>query len=162
MTSNSHFERSLVKRLSLSPCPPLENTLGTLQHLGQPLRSLPYKDASNNWQLHYEPGVPTRLPSPALDAAIAVKRIPRPPNAWILYRSDKIAKMRASMPEGAPKPTQADLSKQFAAQWRDESEGVKSNYERLADLARGKHIAKYPGEPLYIIWRIAGLNAMPS
>jgi hypothetical protein len=75
-----------------------------------------------------------------------VKRVPRPPNAWILYRSDCIQKMRAEMPEGARKPTQADLSKQFGEQWRNESEEVKTIYERLAEAAREEHAQKHPGE----------------
>lgn len=76
---------------------------------------------------------------------IAEKRVPRPPNAWILYRSDCIAKLRASLAEGAPKPTQADLSKQFGEKWRNENPETKAHYERLAEIARDEHAVKYPG-----------------
>lgn len=75
-----------------------------------------------------------------------VKRPPRPPNAWILYRSSCIQKQRASRPPGAPKPTQAELSKLFGEQWRNETEEVKAEYERLAEAAREEHAQKYPGE----------------
>lgn len=85
-------------------------------------------------------------PSPQDTPAGEAKRVPRPPNAWILYRSDCIQKMRAEMPEGARKPTQADLSKQFGEQWRNESEEVKTSYERLAEAAREEHAQKHPGE----------------
>ena len=85
-------------------------------------------------------------PSPQDTPAGEAKRVPRPPNAWILYRSDCIQKMRAEMPEGARKPTQADLSKQFGEQWRNESEEVKTSYERLAEAAREEHAHKHPGE----------------
>lgn len=73
------------------------------------------------------------------------KRPPRPPNAWILYRSDCIQKHRENRPPGAPKPTQAELSKLFGEQWRNEPDEVKGGYERLAEAARDEHAQKYPG-----------------
>jgi hypothetical protein len=73
------------------------------------------------------------------------KKIPRPSNAWILYRSDRIAAMRAGMREGDPKPTQADLSKQFGNDWKHESQATKSYYERLSEQAREEHALKHPG-----------------
>lgn len=76
------------------------------------------------------------------------KRPPRPPNAWILYRSDCIQKHRENRPPGAPKPTQAELSKLFGEQWRNESDEVKGGYERLAEAAREEHAQKYPGQYL--------------
>lgn len=81
-------------------------------------------------------------------AAIPEKRVPRPPNAWILYRSDCIQKLRANTVEGAPRPTQADLSKQFGEKWRNEDPEVKARYERLAEIARDDHAIKYPGVAL--------------
>ena len=83
-----------------------------------------------------------------------VKRVPRPPSAWILYRSDCIQKMRAEMPEGARKPTQADLSKQFGEQWRNESKEVKTSYERLAEAAKEEHAQKHPGESCSLVPKV--------
>lgn len=89
------------------------------------------------------------IPVVPITAEVPEKRIPRPPNAWILYRSDCISKMRANMPEGAPKPTQANLSKQFGEKWRNESPDVKAHWDRLAEIARDEHAAKYPGKSTY-------------
>ncbi|KAK9895860.1 hypothetical protein P389DRAFT_71007 [Cystobasidium minutum MCA 4210] len=83
---------------------------------------------------------PTGTVVPDLDA----KKPPRPPNAWILYRSDCIRKQRENRSPDAPKPTQAELSKLFGEQWRNESEDVKAEYERQAEAARDEHSAKYP------------------
>lgn len=102
-------------------------------------------------------GAPVSVPDPAPSPAPrshhskqkvdenGVKRPPRPPNAWILYRSECIQKQRAERPPGARKPTQAELSKLFGEQWRNESEETKGGYERLAEAAREEHAQKYPG-----------------
>lgn len=74
------------------------------------------------------------------------KKIPRPPNSWILYRSDKIREYNASLPEGASKATQAYLSKHFAEMWKKESDDVRADYERQAEAVRDEHELKYPGE----------------
>jgi len=72
------------------------------------------------------------------------RKITRPPNAWILYRSKKIKEYNADLPEGAPKATQAFLSKHFAEMWKAESEEVRSVYERQAEAAREEHAMMHP------------------
>lgn len=68
---------------------------------------------------------------------------PRPPNAWILYRSDKLQELPPP-PLGHPKPTQAEVSKIISAQWRNEMEEVRALYEQRAEMAKAEHARLYP------------------
>ncbi|OAX39957.1 hypothetical protein K503DRAFT_799226 [Rhizopogon vinicolor AM-OR11-026] len=68
---------------------------------------------------------------------------PRPPNAWILYRSDKLKSLPPEQP-GAQRRAQADVSKLISEMWRSESEAVKLEYERLADAKKAEHQRLYP------------------
>ncbi|KAG1727601.1 hypothetical protein EDB19DRAFT_1833027 [Suillus lakei] len=68
---------------------------------------------------------------------------PRPPNAWILYRSDKIKVLPPAAP-GQRTRAQADVSKLISDMWRNESEAVKLEYERLADARKAEHQRLYP------------------
>lgn len=119
----------------------------------QTTQSSAYLAANIQWAAT-ESGIPSSILGPAshshpdlglVNLNSEPKRPPRPPNAWILYRSDCIQHERATRPAGAPKPTQADLSKQFGGQWRKEPEAVKAEYERMAEAAREEHAQKYPG-----------------
>ncbi|KNZ59581.1 hypothetical protein VP01_16g7 [Puccinia sorghi] len=68
------------------------------------------------------------------------EKLPRPPNSWILYRSDKIVEMK-SQHNGL---AQCLLSKEIAAKWHSESPEVKNNYEKKAELIKAEHAIKYP------------------
>lgn len=68
---------------------------------------------------------------------------PRPPNAWILYRSDKIKVLPPAEP-GQRSRAQADVSKLISDMWRNESDAVKLEYERLADAKKAEHQRLYP------------------
>lgn len=68
---------------------------------------------------------------------------PRPPNAWILYRSDKLKSLPPEQP-GEQRRAQADASKLISEMWRNESEAVKLEYERLADAKKAEHQRLYP------------------
>ncbi|KAG2072273.1 hypothetical protein BDR04DRAFT_417616 [Suillus decipiens] len=68
---------------------------------------------------------------------------PRPPNAWILYRSDKIKVLPPAAP-GQRSRAQADVSKLISDMWRNESDAVKLEYERLADAKKAEHQRLYP------------------
>ncbi|EED79195.1 predicted protein [Postia placenta Mad-698-R] len=71
---------------------------------------------------------------------------PRPPNAWILYRSDKLKQMMQSqLQHGHPKKPQSSVSKEVAAMWKAEDPGVRGEYERLADVKKAEHAEQYPG-----------------
>ena len=69
---------------------------------------------------------------------------PRPANAWILYRSDKMKDIAPSVP-GKAKPPQADISKLIAAMWKSEQPEVRQRYEALSDMKKAEHLALYPG-----------------
>jgi HMG (high mobility group) box protein len=77
------------------------------------------------------------------DNAGAGAKPPRPPNSWILYRSDKIQELPPT-PLGQPKPTQAQVSKIISAQWRTESDEVRAMYEQRAETAKAEHARLYP------------------
>jgi hypothetical protein len=68
---------------------------------------------------------------------------PRPPNAWILYRSDKIKVLPPAEP-GQRSRAQADVSRLISDMWRNESDAVKMEYERLADAKKAEHQLQYP------------------
>ncbi|KAI0067174.1 hypothetical protein BV25DRAFT_1065993 [Artomyces pyxidatus] len=68
---------------------------------------------------------------------------PRPPNAWILYRSDKLRELPPPRP-GEPRRAQSDVSKAISILWRNESEAVRAEYERRAELAKAQHAVMYP------------------
>lgn len=77
--------------------------------------------------------------------AKAIKGPPRPPNAWILYRSDKLKELEQKAPAGKPRRPQAAISKEISVLWKAESKEVKARYEYLSDLKKAEHQAKYPG-----------------
>ena len=68
---------------------------------------------------------------------------PRPPNAWILYRSDKLQQLPPPA-LGQPKPTQAEVSKIISAQWKTESDEVRAMYDERAQFAKLEHARLYP------------------
>ncbi|KIJ19098.1 hypothetical protein PAXINDRAFT_70028, partial [Paxillus involutus ATCC 200175] len=65
---------------------------------------------------------------------------PRPPNAWILYRSDKLK----DLPPSKERRAQADVSKLISNLWKNETEQVKLEYERMADARKAEHQRLYP------------------
>lgn len=71
-------------------------------------------------------------------------RLPRPPNSWILYRSEKITQMKSLESENGL--AQSVLSKKIASQWRDEPMEVKRSYAQRAEIIKAEHAIKYPGE----------------
>lgn len=79
----------------------------------------------------------TKKARPAYEVA---GRLPRPPNSWILYRSEKISEMK-SLDLGL---AQSILSKEIAARWREEPSEVKKMYERRAEIIKAEHAAKHP------------------
>ncbi|KAI0371096.1 HMG-box, partial [Pilatotrama ljubarskyi] len=68
---------------------------------------------------------------------------PRPPNAWILYRTDRLKRLREDN-DGPPRK-QADISKLLGVLWAQEPDEVKRQYEKAAEIAKAKHAEKYPG-----------------
>lgn len=82
------------------------------------------------------------LPSPEIPAKPEGK-ILRPPNAWILYRSDKLLEVKEA--KATIKTPQAELSKMIAERWRAEAPEVKRKYELQAQYRKQEHDAQHPG-----------------
>jgi hypothetical protein len=68
-----------------------------------------------------------------------IVKIPRPPNAFIIYRREMKAKIDFC------KKTEAEISKEVGKMWRKEPEEIKDMYYKLADHAKEKHQEKYAG-----------------
>ncbi|QRV96613.1 HMG (high mobility group) box protein [Ceratobasidium sp. AG-Ba] len=81
------------------------------------------------------PTRPDRNPRPA--------QPPRPPNAWILYRSDKLRELASNQPPGPRKP-QAEISKIISQMWSSEGPETKGRYEARAEEKKAEHAALYP------------------
>ncbi|KAG5733074.1 Mating-type M-specific polypeptide Mc [Termitomyces sp. T112] len=71
------------------------------------------------------------------------QRIPRPPNAFILYRSHKTGQLPPPPPGTYRK--QGDISRMVSQLWHQESQEVKAEYQQLALIKKLEHEAKYPG-----------------
>ncbi|CCO33812.1 Mating-type M-specific polypeptide Mc Short=mat-Mc [Rhizoctonia solani AG-1 IB] len=68
---------------------------------------------------------------------------PRPPNAWILYRSDKLKELATQQTSGPRKP-QAEISKIISQMWQQEGPDTKGRYEARAEAKKAEHAALYP------------------
>jgi HMG (high mobility group) box len=68
---------------------------------------------------------------------------PRPLNAWIIYRREKAAQLPAPK-EGEPKRSQAEISRMISRMWRVETEAVKAEFEKKAEVTKAEHQARYP------------------
>ncbi|KAJ9133585.1 HMG box protein [Pleurostoma richardsiae] len=67
-------------------------------------------------------------------------KVPRPRNAFILYRQHHQAGVVAQHP-GLANP---EISKIIGEQWRDQPEEVKSSWKRLAEEEKARHQRQYP------------------
>ncbi|KAG6872361.1 hypothetical protein C0995_010325 [Termitomyces sp. Mi166 len=70
------------------------------------------------------------------------KKIPRPPNPFIIYRSF-ISERLPPPPPGTTR-SQSEVSKIAGEMWRKESIEVKDEFRRKAALAKDEHAAKHP------------------
>lgn len=82
----------------------------------------------------------TKHPTPPT----SVVHAPRPPNAWIIYRSEK-TKMITCGAAGQPAPAQGVVSKMISAMWKAEPPETRAIYERRADEKKAEHQKQYPG-----------------
>ncbi|EKM80834.1 hypothetical protein AGABI1DRAFT_112563 [Agaricus bisporus var. burnettii JB137-S8] len=89
-------------------------------------------------------GVVRTMPSHTSRITSRVVKAPRPPNAWIIYRSDKVHQLPPLEP-GQPRRAQAEVSKMISNMWANESEETRQEYERRAEEAKAAHALKYPG-----------------
>ncbi|KAI3631877.1 hypothetical protein MIR68_010350 [Amoeboaphelidium protococcarum] len=77
-------------------------------------------------------------------------KIPRPPNAFMLYRKDHHHLIKKEMQENpqdhsGKQFTVPEISKVLGARWKSESEEVKMKYHEMARLADEEHRKLYPG-----------------
>ncbi|KAJ1024159.1 hypothetical protein NDA16_002998 [Ustilago loliicola] len=83
-------------------------------------------------------------------AEAAEPHTPRPPNAWILYRSQKFREIQQNRNEqsrsgSSEKPkSQAEISKMISQMWQNEKSSVKQKFEALADEKKLAHQRMYP------------------
>lgn len=70
-------------------------------------------------------------------------RPPRPPNAWIMFRSD-IWKALPPPPPGEAHLPQAVISKIIAKMWQKESPETRAYYEHKSEVQRAEHCARHP------------------
>ncbi|KJZ80351.1 hypothetical protein HIM_00201 [Hirsutella minnesotensis 3608] len=67
-------------------------------------------------------------------------KIPRPRNAFILYRQHHQAQVTADN----PKLSNPDISKIIGEKWKNESDDVKQNWKKLAEEEKQRHQNQYP------------------
>ncbi|KAF4591554.1 HMG box transcription factor [Ophiocordyceps camponoti-floridani] len=67
-------------------------------------------------------------------------KIPRPRNAFILYRQHHQAQVTADN----PKLSNPDISKIIGDKWKKESEAIKQNWKSLAEEEKQRHQNQYP------------------
>ncbi|CAG8467199.1 22437_t:CDS:2 [Gigaspora margarita] len=78
-----------------------------------------------------EPGQRNNIPQ---------KRIPRPPNAFILYRREKQPAIIAANRH----LSNAEVSRRISEMWRSEPEETRREWERYADRKKLEHMQTYP------------------
>lgn len=107
---------------------------------------------NNSKQRSKVPNVPkilndtnVRIPSYALSLNVnltnlKIKKPPRPPNAFILYRKSKQHEI-ISNHNGI---TNNEVSKKIGKMWHNEHDKIRQKFVVMADLAKKEHLKKYP------------------
>nr|AZB52187.1 MAT2-1 [Aspergillus pseudoglaucus] len=67
-------------------------------------------------------------------------KVPRPPNAFILYRQRHHPKIK----EAYPDYSNNDISVMLGKQWKDENEEIKAQFRNLAEELKKKHAEDHP------------------
>ncbi|CAB4391794.1 hypothetical protein RhiirA5_496301 [Rhizophagus irregularis] len=70
-----------------------------------------------------------------------INKIPRPQNAWIIYRRDKSVELRRDV--ARRKQKSKDLSKDIAQMWENEPKEVKELFEALSRMSEKMHVERY-------------------
>ncbi|KAG6890845.1 hypothetical protein C0992_012484 [Termitomyces sp. T32_za158] len=70
------------------------------------------------------------------------EKIPRPPNAFLIYRS--FVGERLPLPPSGTRRNQIEVSKIAGEMWRNESLQVKDEFRKRAAIAKAEHATKYP------------------
>ncbi|KAK0453549.1 hypothetical protein EV421DRAFT_689629 [Armillaria borealis] len=126
-----------VDECSISLSPPPQNTGNSLgfhhMHAATPDGVLPTSLSTP------EPGAEVDIaPDP-----VTKPKIPRPPNAFILFRSDILKKIREKDPKNKT-GKQRFLSRVAGEAWRRTTPEERQAFNKLAEEARANHLKKYP------------------
>lgn len=78
--------------------------------------------------------------NPVLRAFGKKVKVPRPPNAFILYRQH----WHPHYKQHNKDMHNNDISKELGRRWKNEPDSVKDNYKKLAEELKAKHAALYP------------------
>ncbi|KAH7157027.1 hypothetical protein EDB81DRAFT_881314 [Dactylonectria macrodidyma] len=93
---------------------------------------------------HLKLNTPTSMnrgsPRDHMCLCIPAPKIPRPRNAFILYRQHHQAQVVAQNPN----LSNPEISKIIGEQWKDESEDIKNNWKGLAEEEKLRHQRQYP------------------
>ncbi|CAH1758258.1 2761_t:CDS:2 [Entrophospora sp. SA101] len=97
------------------------------------------------------PATPTATTTPTTQKPYETPKVPRPPNAFIIYhrtKSKELARYKSSIRSNSSSSSNnsnnGHPSKTVAEMWREETDAVKLRYQREADLALVEHKKKYP------------------
>ncbi|KAJ8486987.1 hypothetical protein ONZ51_g4488 [Trametes cubensis] len=83
-------------------------------------------------------------PTTAGKSSKAAQQPPRPPNAWLIYRAEKVKELHRTLPEGAVL-VQSEASRLISPMWASEPREVRAEFERRAEAAKEEHARLYPG-----------------
>lgn len=75
----------------------------------------------------------------------AASKVARPPNAWIIYRSHVLSRLRQEGRGDILKVKQAILSKRAGVLWSSELHEIREYYQQLASIMDTSHKALHPG-----------------
>ncbi|GAA95608.1 uncharacterized protein L969DRAFT_92738 [Mixia osmundae IAM 14324] len=89
------------------------------------------------------------------------ERIPRPPNAWILYRAFVSKKLLKEDTDPVARQ-QSEVSKTISAMWKAEAPKNKAYWTNLAARRKAEHAAAYPGYRYKPAKRISVASKQPG
>ncbi|KAI0345039.1 high mobility group box, partial [Trametopsis cervina] len=74
------------------------------------------------------------------------KKVPRPRNAFIIFRCEKIQSLHSQSTAGMDRPATPEktLSKRAGAAWRLLPADEKERFREMAEQERREHLKKYP------------------
>ncbi|CAL1707798.1 unnamed protein product [Somion occarium] len=87
------------------------------------------------------PGPSNRVSLAGKAKKAKMQKAPRPPNAWIIFRSSRSKELRVQF---GSQFSQAQLSKMISAQWKEISPEQLAYYESRAEDEKQKHRLMYP------------------
>ncbi|KAJ4466254.1 high mobility group box domain-containing protein, partial [Lentinula aciculospora] len=79
----------------------------------------------------------------ASHSALKTDKIPRPRNAFLIFRKVNIELIRSNI--GKSHPVQMEISREAGRLWNGASPAVRGEYKRLAEIEKQEHALKYPG-----------------